>query len=489
MGKFMSDYNFLMETRLPPEDFQVITQISQASSAQGLNLYLVGGAVRDLTYGQQTIRDLDFAVEGNPEKILRQLTAARGRRAAPNQSAAAQVEHIQHDRRLNSAEVVFSNGVRVEIAMCRSEFYPKPGKRPVVSAAMVFEDLRRRDFSANAMAVSLHPNSRGLLLDPTNGAADIEKRELRVMHSRSLSEDPSRIYRLLRLCTRLGFKPEERTKGYLENAIENRTWSRLSPEQQGSELRAILNEEEPARALKLFAAQGLFAGLDRKIPPKKIAYDRFKRISAVSRTVPGADPFLLNFHCLVAKLGGGQRARLAKKIFNDRKTARTALGLERAAKKLARLISGSRASAPSVAYKILEAQPRTLLLFLLVHYTQSKIQHRIKHYLHKAPLLRASLPRAEFLSLGAKPGPKFEKVLDRLFFDQLDGKIKSHPQLIKEFRRLAGIPEPKPPKPAKPPKPPKAKAEPKKPKEIGPKSAAIVKKAVHKPTKRKAQHR
>lgn len=453
----MSDYNFLMETRLAPEFFQTLSQISRAASEEALNLYLVGGAVRDLTYGQQTIHDLDFAVEGRPEKIIRRLTATGGRRSAtaPEQPSMVTVEQAVFDRRLDSAELVFSNGVRAEISMSRQEVYPKPGRRPEISPTFIFEDLRRRDFAVNAMAVSLHPNSRGLLLDPTNGAADIEKRELRVMHSRSLSEDPSRIYRLLRLGTRLGFKPEERTKVYLDRALENRSWLRLDPDQQGRELRAILYEEDPGRVLKLLAGQCLLAGLDKKLNARRIPYPQFKKIRVLSRSVPGADPFLLNFHSVVSKLGGGQRARLARKVIGDRKAIKFALGMEGAARKLARLLRSRRAALPSQAYKVLEGQPRTLLLFLLAHYPQAKIQNRIKNFLHKAPLYRASLPRAELLALGAKPGPKFEKIVERIFFEQLDGKIKTHQQLLKEFRKLAGIPEPKPPKPPKPPKAPK----------------------------------
>ena len=506
----MSDYNFLMETRLSPEHFQVLSQISRAASEEGLNLYLVGGAVRDLTYGQQTLRDLDFAVEGNPGKILRHLTAERGRRAgsAPERPAPPEIEHIRFNRRRNSAELVFSNLVRAEIAMSRSEFYPKPGRRPEISPAMIFEDLKRRDFSVNAMAVSLHPNSCGLLLDPTNGAADIENRELRVLHSRSLNEDPSRIYRLLRLSLRLGFKLEEKTRNYLQSALENRLWLRLEPNQQGRELRAILYEEDPGRVLRALVGPGLLAGLDKKITPRKIPYEQFKKIRAAARRVPDADPSLLNFHSLVAKLSGGGRARLARKIIGDRKAIKTALGLERAARKLARALSGSRAALPSQVYKILSGQPRTLLLFLLAHFPQTKIQKRVKNFLRKTPLLRAAMPRAEFLAMGAKPGPKFEKILERLFFDQLDGKIKTHPQLVKEFRKLAGIPEPKPPKPLKPaksrklakpkgpPEKPKGKpfkvakpAGPARPAKPSPKHAAKKKSGAKKPASRKGKRR
>ena len=435
----MSDYNFLMESRLSPEQFQVLTHLSRIAHAQGMNLYLVGGAVRDLTYGQQVVRDLDFTVEGNAQKILRQLEA---KRSVGADLPVLEIDHQHFDARLNSAELAFTNGVRVEIAMSREEVYAKPGRRPDVSPAGIFEDLRRRDFSVNAIAVSLHPNSRGLLLDPTNGAADIEKHELRALHSRSFSEDPSRLYRLIRLGLRLDFKPEERTKLWQESALENRVWERMEADQQGRELRATLQEENPGRVLKALAGLGLLAGLDRKLAASRLPFDQFAKIRNVVRGVPGADSFLLNFHCLTAKLGGGQKNRLAKAIFSDRKTMNMALGLEGAAKKLAKTLAGSKGSLPSHVYSLLVDQPQPLLLFLLVNYPQAKIQARVKSFLFKSPVARAKMPRAELLTLGLEAGAKFDKIFHRLFLDQLDGKIKTHQQLLKEFRELAGIKEP-----------------------------------------------
>jgi tRNA nucleotidyltransferase (CCA-adding enzyme) len=462
----MSDYNFLMESRLSPEQFRVINHLSRLAAAQGLNFYLVGGAVRDLTYGQQVIRDLDFAVEGNAQKLLRQLDSRRGPKASADHSTGVAVGHVQSSKRLGAAEITFENGVRAEVAMCRSEVYAKPGRRPEVYPAMIFEDLKRRDLSINAMAVSLHPNSRGLLLDPTNGAADIERRELRVLHSRSLSEDPARIYRLLRLGTRLDFKPEERTKNLLDSALENRLWQRLDPEMQARELRAILHEENPGKALRVLAVRGLLIGLDKNLPASKIPYESFNRVRAVAQSIPGADPFLVNFHCLVERLGGSQRNRLARKILGDARTVKLALGLEGAARKLVRLLSSSRAALPSQAYALLDGQPLPLLVFLLVKLPQAKIQNRVKNFLFKAPMVRARLPRAELQALGVKPGPKFEKMIQQVFADQLDGKLKTPQQVTKQLRALAGIKE-EPPKavkkpakvkkapPEKPPKPAK----------------------------------
>jgi len=447
----MSDYNFLMESRLSPDQMRVVNQLSRAASTEGLNFYLVGGAVRDLTYGQQTVRDLDFAVEGNPQRILKHLTGqSLAQREDPSsttpriQGPAIVAEHVAYDARVNAADIVFSNGVRGEIAATRSETYSKPGAVPDVTPGTIFDDLRRRDFSLNAMAISLHPNSRGLLLDPTNGAGDILKMELRALHSRSFFDDPSRIYRLYRLGERLGFKPDERTQRWLDAALENRAWEEANSQQQRSELAAILREENPGRILKLLGEKGLLPGLDRGLTPAKIPHDRFAKIRATAKIVPDADLFLLNFHALAEKLGSANRARLAREVFIHKEDLKLALGLEAEAKSLARTLGGSKAGSPSRVYTLLSDQPLPVLLFLLAYFQQAGIQSRVKAYFQKAPVVRANLPRAELAALGLPPGPKFEKIIEQVFMDQLDGKIRTPAQVDKELRSLAGIKESKP---------------------------------------------
>jgi tRNA nucleotidyltransferase (CCA-adding enzyme) len=451
----MSDYNFLMESRLSPEQFSVINHLSRIAAEQGLNLYLVGGAVRDLTYGLQAVRDLDFAVEGNPQKIIRHLPMEKsGRLARGGTTAGApsdiQIRQMHADARLNSVEMTFSNGVRAEIGMCRVETYLRPDRRPEISPATIFEDLRRRDLSMNAMAISLHPNSRGLLLDPTNGVADIERHELRALYRSSFSDDPSRIYRLLRLGLRLDFKPEERTQAWLNSALANHVTTLMSVEQRGRELRAILEEENPSRVLKLLQERGLLTDLDRKLAGSKIPYERLNAIRTKAAGFSAQDVFLINFCCLTEKLGAGDRVRLAKQIIPDARIAKLALTVEHDAKKLANTLGSSKALRPSQIYTLLSAQPPHLLLFLLTYYPQARIQSRLKSYLVKFPQVRAKLPRADFFALGVKPGPEAEKILERVFLEQLDGKVRTPSQTTKRLKELAGIKD-------EPPKAPPAK--------------------------------
>lgn len=453
----MPDYNFLMDSRLKPAQSRVVSQMGRLAATQGLNLYLAGGAVRDLTLGLEPQRELEFVVEGNVQKLVKPLTTGIKEKPRPAGAVAEEpidlrVESIHLDASRNRAEAVFEGGVPGEIAGARNETYTSPGRPPATSPGSIFDDLRRRDFSANAMAISLHPFSRGLLLDPTNGAADLERRELRALHSRSFFDDPSRIYRLIRLSTRLDFRPDEKTTRWLDAALAEKVWQELREDQQGRELHAILEEDLCGKVLKALRDRELLGGLDRKLAAARIEFDRFERIHNAVRTAGESSVLFPNFLALVEKLPGGERARLAKKVFGDAKTVKLVLGLEHEAAKLAKLLGSAKAAKASQVYTILSAAPSPLPVLLLVRHSQAAVQNRVKAFFTKFPAVRAALPRAELEAIGMPAGPKFNKVLEQVFLEQLDGKLKTPPQITKALRAYSGIKEPPPPPPPPPAK-------------------------------------
>ncbi len=453
----MPDYNFLMDSRLKPAQSRVVSQMGRLAATQGLNLYLAGAAVRDLTLGLEPSQGLEFVVEGNVQKLIRPLTTGikqkpRPAGAVPEEPIDLKVEKVHFDAARNRAQVVFEGGVPGEIAGARNETYNSPGKPPVVSPGTIFDDLRRRDFSANAMAVSLHPFSRGLLLDPTNGASDLERKELRALHSRSFFDDPSRIYQFVRLSIRLDFKPDEKTTRWLDAALAEKTWQELREDQQGRELHAILDEDLAGKVLKALRDRELLGGLDRKLAMARIEFDRFERVRNAVRMAGESSVLFPNFLTLVEKLPGGERARLAKKIFVDAKTIKKVLGLEQEAAKLAKLLASAKAAKPSQVYAILSAAESPLPVLLLVRYPQPAVQNRVKAFFTKFPEFRAGAPRAELETMGMPPGPKFDHVLEQVFLDQLDGKLKTPPQITKALRTYSGIKEPPPAPPPAPAK-------------------------------------
>jgi len=188
----MSDYMFMLESHLNADQNRVVAELQTAATQANLNLFLAGGAMRDML-GGFPIRDLDFAVEGNALKLAKSVT----------EKGAGRIVSMDEQRR--TANLIFPGAVTAEIGMSRFEKFSRPGTKPQVTPAFIQDDLRRRDFTINAIALSLNRGSRGLLIDPTNGLADLTTKELRTTHSYAFYEEPSRLLRLIRFRVRFGF--------------------------------------------------------------------------------------------------------------------------------------------------------------------------------------------------------------------------------------------------------------------------------------------
>src|ERR1700741_3682227 len=232
----MPDYMFQLESRLSPEQRAAMVRIQELAAESETNLYLVGGAVRDVISGMP-IRDLDFTIEGNPGRIVREL-----------EKGGAKV--VREDETLRAIELVLSGDVDASISAARDDIYSRPGAKAEYRFSTIMEDLKRRDFSINAIAISLNPNSRGLLLDPTNGLADLERRKIRALSIHSFTNQPVRLLRALRYEARMGFKMETRTRDWFNLAMERKLHESISQEGAGREFRQAAREEKPGAVLK-----------------------------------------------------------------------------------------------------------------------------------------------------------------------------------------------------------------------------------------------
>src|SRR6266404_1655024 len=238
----MADYIYIMESRLTPEQQRGVTLVQEVARAHGMNIYLVGGVVRDIISGA-SIRDLDFAVQGNALKLVKDL-----------EKAGAVIEGT--DEHLRTVYVLLPGNLRGEVTSARSEVYDKPGKPPEMSPATINEDVRRRDFTMNAMALSLNPGSRGLLLDPFNGVADIESKLIRILHNYAFLEEPSRLIRATRFCARFDWQLEERTQARYNAAKENNYIEHLNKRLVGHEIEQIAHENDPLKVMKALEREG-----------------------------------------------------------------------------------------------------------------------------------------------------------------------------------------------------------------------------------------
>src|SRR5437879_5877939 len=237
----MADYIYMLETRLLPEQLRGVTLLQETSRAHEMNIYLTGGAVRDVISGFQ-IRDLDFTVEGNPQKLQKDL-----------EKVGSVIEGLDEEQ--NVIYIQLPGNVRASINMARSETYPKPGQ-PVIKPGAILEDLRRRDFTVNAMGLSLNPGSRGLLMDPFNGAADIEAKLIRALHNYAFVEDPARLIRASRFAARFHWLLEERTQARFDSARDNNYIEYITDKETGTEIEQLAYEEDPLHIVRVLEKEG-----------------------------------------------------------------------------------------------------------------------------------------------------------------------------------------------------------------------------------------
>ncbi|HVO59035.1 MAG TPA: hypothetical protein VMT51_15190 [Dongiaceae bacterium] len=438
----MPDYMFLLESRLLPEQRAAMMRVQELSAALGFNVYLTGGTVRDLITGAN-LRDLDFTVEGNPSKIAREL-----------EKGGAKVLH--EDEKLRHIEMLFAGDCEGSISAARDDHYVRPGTRPEIRWSTIMEDLRRRDFSLNAIAISLNPASRGLLLDPTNGLSDIERGEVRALIIHSFTNQPVRLLRVLRFAARMGFKLEPRTQEWFDLAIERELHHNITAEESGGELHALAREENPAATLKAWEEHDLVEIVHPLLAKKKPDYDAINRLAKVrdDLMMAGLRPRLAT-PMLLAILGRMKdremSSLLGKLNFRSAEIDRIKSFAEEA-EALAKELAGKKLNAPIDAYKFIEKLPADKLAYLLAETRNSTALSKIRAYLHKWRPLRATVPvvREELSRIGMPAGPKFDAVVDQMFAMQLNGRGKTPEEREKMLRKLSGIkeqPKQKEPKP------------------------------------------
>ena len=226
--------------------FDAVASLGDSADA----VYLVGGTVRDIILGEESF-DVDIAVEGDAIEFARALASALGGRLTPHE-------------RFGSAIVLYGDGKRVDVVTTRTEFYDAPGALPTVERAGLREDLFRRDFTINAMAVSLGPARFGRLFDPFAGRVDLDARLLRVLHNLSFIDDPTRIFRAIRYEARYGLRLEEHSARLARSCIEMGLVGDLSSARLRDELQALL--EDPGAVGGILRLGEL--GAERAIHPR-----------------------------------------------------------------------------------------------------------------------------------------------------------------------------------------------------------------------------
>ncbi len=435
----MSDYMFLLESHLNTPQNRVLHVVQEAAVEAAMRIFLTGGALRDML-GAFPIRDLDFTVEGDALNLARTIARKAGARI------------LETDSQRNRAELLFPGGVTAEIAMARQERYPRPGGRPEIAPATIHDDLRCRDFTVNAIALSLHPSSRGLLIDPTNGVGDIQHKELRAVSNYSLLEDPVRILRLIRFRTRLGYAVEEKTQLQYQRVREAQLETRISARKLAAELRHIAEDPACADVVRALDGEGLLTLFCPALTGSKVNHAGLQRLQKARNLVPfgvefPADNFGLFLYVLTEKLSPKEKAALIEATGLGAEEVDRWKKLEARARKLERLLKSPKLRMPADLYLALAQAPGEEILFLLLYSSERIVQDRIKNYLGKYLPLSLEVTDEQVRARGAEPGtPAYARVKQELIVARLKARPKRPPA--------------KPPEPEKPEAPEVAPGQP-----------------------------
>ncbi|MBB6146536.1 tRNA nucleotidyltransferase/poly(A) polymerase [Silvibacterium bohemicum] len=428
----MPDYVYLLENRLSPVQQNALKQVRDVVRAHGINVFLTGGAVRDLTTGFP-VRDLDFTVQGNALKLKKDLEKAGA------------ILWGEHDP--SRTLFFWLNGVRVEVSSARSEQYPKPGK-PVYEWAPILEDLRRRDFTANAMAISLNEGSYGLLLDPLNGIADLESRTLRLVSPYGFIEDPSRLLRATRLIARTNWELDERSKTRYENAKEENSIEAISPYLKGYELEEIGHEEDALKALKALENEGWMKHIDPAWTSARADLQGLEALHAVllQFLIQGIHPDLsaAQMELLTAKMPPKELEALKKQFPRTGFVAQWE-ALDEAAKEFQKELLDKKNAAPSAAWKLITSYAPEAVLWLAYTSKNAAVQTRFKNFFTVWPEARQKIPSTLMLEMRITPDlPGYSELVQEIFFQLMDGKLSTDEEM-RAFLEPHSPPAPPPP--------------------------------------------
>ncbi|WP_414566647.1 MULTISPECIES: CBS domain-containing protein [unclassified Anabaena] len=429
-----------LQNRLTPKLWQLLTTASQAAEKRGWHLYLVGGAVRDLLLAESAtgtlmISDIDLVVDGFHQtadvgagvelaKALQEIYPAARLEIHGAFQTAALLWH--KDPELDS--------LWVDIATARTEFYPYPAANPEVEASSIRQDLYRRDFTINALALRLTSPRAGELLDFFGGLLDLQAKHIRVLHANSFIEDPTRIYRGVRFAVRFGFAIEPQTAEFIHYAINSGVYDRTAQSNTKTpalqtrlktELKHILEAPYWQLALQLLDNLGALKCIH---PTLELNPELLRQLRLLERCLQRFDPQLTLIHwqmrleVLIAHLAPKYRGKVANNLQLHEDGIKRLQNLAKSQTEVMELLP--QCQRPSQVVKLLRNYDLPMLILIALQ-SQRNIRRQIWHYLTSLTNVQPILNGNDLKQLGYKPGPQYRQILDELLAATLDEVIKN----------------------------------------------------------------
>ena len=407
---------------LSTETREVLDAVTRLAAAHGARAFLAGGLVRDVWRGEtRAARDLDVVIEGDGPAVARALASELG---------GALVEH----ERFLTASVASARHGRIDVVTARTERYERPGALPRVLPGSMAQDLRRRDFTVNAMAVELGSGSFGLL-DPLGGVADVERRRLRILHPLSFVEDPTRMLRAVRYAARLGLAADRWTLRCQTLALRLAPYPALSTSRLAAELERLLAEPSPGTVLAMAVRAGVVRLLDPRWRPSRATAARLAALDATlewSTVHRLATPLAVTALALASEQRPSVATALPERLgLSGDLLNRVRRALDAAPRLATRVrVTSSRSE---VARVLREAGDVALTL---LHLTEPGARKRLDWFAREGRAVAPRLGGDEVIALGVPRGPMVSEVLQTLRDGRLDGRFGSREAEIGYVRSL-----------------------------------------------------
>ncbi len=407
--------------RLPRERLALLRELGNLADESGERLYLVGGVVRDLLLKRE-IWDLDFTVEGDGVAFAQLVADRYGAGLAVFE-------------RFSTARLTFPDGLKMDIATTRRESYAQPAVLPTVQPASIEEDLSRRDFTINAIAVQLNPRQFGRLLDPYGGRRDLQARAIRVLHAGSFQDDPTRIFRAIRFEQRFGFRLERTTVRLLAQAASTNLIRQLSGPRLQNEILLLFSERDPACVIARLAQLKLLRFLHRRLcytkNVKRMVAAVPKALAWWARRFPASviDRPIVCLMALSNESSAVVVAALIRRLALSREQAKKVSAVGRWVDRALKRLTNKETVRPSQVYRLLAGfSDEALVLFLV---KEVSAQHGVRVSLLKRQLvaymknrtMKTLLTGRDLQAMGLEPGPEYKTILGKLLDARIDGMV------------------------------------------------------------------
>ena len=416
----------LLEEKVPRRILYLLRQAGKIAQEMGYKVFIVGGFVRDLLLGIDNL-DIDLVVEGEGIVFAAKFAERTGGKL------------LKKHREFGTATLIFPEDFKLDIATSRREFYPEPAVLPQVEPASLYEDLWRRDFTLNAMAIDLSPSSSGRLIDFFGGERDIRERKVRVLHQNSFIEDPTRVFRAIRFEQRYGFTIEKKTEELIKEVLKKGIFHQLSKQRIKDEMIQILEEDKPEKAIYRMQELGVLEAIHPRMhltPQREKILDSlvdvFARFEIFSEE--SIKKWLIRFLVLLEGLNEEELKKFCSEYKFTREERNSIMEARLKAEKVINGLKVSGSLSPSFIYYFLQPFSRETLLFAMAKAKEELVEKRILLYLSRLRNVEAEIDGDDLKRMGYKPSPRFKEILEAVKRARLDGKVRTKEEEIKYVR-------------------------------------------------------